>query len=258
MSKKLLAGLSAFASLSTSAALKTQTVEYTESGTVLEGYLVYDDSLKGKVPGIVVVHDWMGNGEFAKGRAQALAKLGYVAFAADIYGKGVRPADAKAAGTLADRYKTDRPLFRRRLRAAHEELLKQSRVDAAKTAAIGYCFGGTGALELARSGAPVAGVVSFHGGLGSPTPNDAKAIRGKVLVLHGADDPFVPAEEVSGFEKEMREAQIDWQLIKYGASVHSFSNPKAGSDNSKGAAYNEKADKRSWLAMQSFLQELFR
>jgi dienelactone hydrolase len=136
--------------------------------------------------------------------------------------------------------------------------LKQEGVDKNKTAAIGYCFGGTTVLELARSGADVDGVVSFHGGLGTPTPEDAKNIRSKVLALHGADDPFVPPQEVAGFEKEMRDAKVDWQLVAYGNSVHSFTDKGAGNDNSKGSAYNEKADQRSWEAMKSLFAEILK
>jgi dienelactone hydrolase len=136
--------------------------------------------------------------------------------------------------------------------------LKQPGVDKKRVAAIGYCFGGTTVLELARSGADVAGVVSFHGGLGTPTPEDAKNIKARVLACHGADDPNVPPPEVAGFEKEMRDAKVDWQLIAYGNAVHSFTDKSAGNDNSKGAAYNEKADHRSWQAMKDFFAEIFK
>jgi len=141
--------------------------------------------------------------------------------------------------------------------AAFEQLKKSQFVDAQKTAAIGYCFGGTTVLELARSGADIDGVVSFHGALATPAPDDAKSIKGKVLALHGADDPFVPPAEVQAFEEEMRKGKVDWQLVAYGNSVHSFTDWNAGNDNSKGAAYNEKADKRSWEDMKDFFSELF-
>jgi dienelactone hydrolase len=137
-------------------------------------------------------------------------------------------------------------------------LKKHPLTDPQRIAAIGYCFGGTTVLELARSGAELKGVVSFHGGLGSPTPADARNIQCKVLVLHGADDPFVPAAEVAGFEKEMRDAKVDWQLVSYGGAVHSFTDWNAGNDNSKGAAYNEKADQRSWVAMKAFFEEVLK
>ncbi len=249
--------LSAFAA-PTHAALKTQIIEYKEGDTVLEGYLAYDSSGPAHKPGIVVIHDWLGIGPYSKSRAEQLAKLGYVAFAADIYGKGARPSNPKEAGEKAGSFKSNRPLLRARVQAALAELKKQKRVDSKKLAAIGYCFGGTTALELARSGADVRGVVSFHGGLGSPTPTDASQIKGSVLVLHGADDPYVPEDEVKAFETEMRNAKIDWQIVKYANSVHSFTNPDAGNDNSKGAAYNATADKRSWIAMRDFFDEIFK
>jgi dienelactone hydrolase len=187
-----------------------------------------------------------------------LAKLGYVAFAADIYGKGVRPAAPADAAKTAGIYKNDRALMRSRVRAGLDELKKQRFVDTRRLAAIGFCFGGTSVLELARDGADVNGVVSFHGGLSTPTPQDARNIKGRVLALHGADDPFVKADEVAAFQDEMRKANVDWQLISYGNAVHSFTNFAAGTDNSKGAAYNEKADRRSWQAMKDFFTELFK
>jgi dienelactone hydrolase len=241
-----------------SGAIRTQTVEYRDGDTVLEGFVAWDDAVTGKRPGILVVHQWMGLTDYERKRCEMLAGLGYVAFAADIYGKGVRPANPGEAGGVAGKYKNDRPVLRGRVNAGLEKLKALETCDASKTAAIGYCFGGTTVLELARSGAEVAGVVSFHGGLGSPTPADASRIRGKVLALHGADDPFVPVAEVAGFEKEMRDAKCDWQLVAYGGAVHSFTHWTAGTDNSKGAAYNEKADKRSWSAMKGFFEELFR
>jgi dienelactone hydrolase len=237
--------------------IKTETVEYKEGNTTLEGVLVYDDSIASKRPGILIAHQWKGLTDYERKRAEMLAQMGYVAFAADIYGKGVRPADPKAAGEMAGKYKADRDLLRRRVQAGLDQLRKSRGVDPQKIAAIGYCFGGTTVLELARSGANVAGVVSFHGALATPTPDDAKNIKGKVLACHGADDPFVPPAEVNGFEEEMRKAKVDWELIAYGNSVHSFTDWNAGNDNSKGAAYNEKADKRSWEAMTDFFNEVF-
>jgi dienelactone hydrolase len=238
-------------------AIKTETVEYKEGDTTLEGVLIYDDSIMNKRPGVLIVHQWKGLTDYEKKRGEMLAKLGYVAFAADIYGKGTRPKDTKEAGQYAGKYKNDRDLLRRRVKAGFEQLKKSRFVDAEKTAAIGYCFGGTTVLELARSGADVDGVVSFHGGLGTPKPDDAKNIKAKVLALHGADDPNVPPTEVQAFEEEMRKAKVDWELVAYGNAVHSFSDWNAGNDNSKGAAYNEKADKRSWEDMKDFFNELF-
>jgi dienelactone hydrolase len=238
-------------------AIHTEWVQYRHGETALEGYLAYDDAVKGRRPGVLVVHEWMGLGDYAMKRAEQLAGMGYVAFALDMYGKGVRAKTPEEAAKLSGIYKGDRPLMRGRAQAGLDELRKQPLVDPARIAAIGYCFGGTTVLELARSGADVAGVVSFHGGLGTPQPAGAKNIKGKVLVLHGADDPHVPAAEVAAFQDEMRKAAVDWQMIYYGGAVHSFTNPGAGKDASTGVAYNEKADKRSWEAMKTFFKELF-
>ena len=240
------------------AALKTRTVEYKQGKTVLQGYLAFDDSTKGKRPGVLVVHEWMGLNDYVKRRAEQLAGLGYVAFAADIYGKGVRPKNPAEAGAQAKIYRDDRKLLRARAAAGLDVLRKDRNVDPKRIGAIGYCFGGTTVLELARSGADVAGTVSFHGGLATPTPEDARKIKGRVLALHGADDPHVPPKEVAAFEDEMRKAKVDWQLVAYGGAVHSFTNPASGNDPSKGAAYNERADKRSWEAMKLLFGEIFR
>ena len=253
--KKLFLGLCLVA-LSAEGKLVTKNVEYKEGNTVLEGYVAYNDT-KNLKPAVLVVHDWMGISDDTKKRVNMLADLGYVAFAADIYGKNTRPKNPSEAGKFAGQYKSDVPLLRARVTAAYNVLKAQPGVDTSKMAAIGYCFGGTTALELARSGAALKGVVSFHGGLATPNAADAKNIQGKVLVLHGADDTYVPATEVAAFEKEMRDAKTDWQLVAYGNSVHAFTVKAAGNDNSKGAAYNEKADKRSWVAMKDFFAEIF-
>lgn len=250
----IVTGLAITASL---AEVRTSTVQYKEGETALEGIVAWDDAVKGRRPGILVVHEWTGVGPYVKSRAEQLAKLGYVAFCVDVYGKGVRPVGPKEAGETAGRFKEDRPLLRRRVAAGLEELRRNELADPRRIAAVGYCFGGTAVLELARSGADVAGVVSFHGGLSTPLPASAGSLKAKVLVLHGADDPFVPAAEVTGFEAEMRRASADWQLVAYGGAVHSFSNPASGSDRSKGAAYDPRADRRSWEAMLAFFGELF-
>ncbi|MFM2293742.1 MAG: hypothetical protein RLZZ350_155 [Verrucomicrobiota bacterium] len=257
MKKFLFAASLLLAALSLRAAIQTKTVEYKSGDTTLAGVLVWDDAVKSPRPGVLVVHQWMGLTDYEQGRAKQLAELGYVAFCADIYGQGVRPADTKEAGAQAGKYKKDRALLRERVNAGLAELKKSELVDAKRTAAIGYCFGGTTVIELARSGAEVLGVVSFHGGLDSPTPTDGKNIKGKVLVCHGADDPYVKAADLAAFEEEMRAAQVDWTLIKYGGAVHAFTQPLAGNDNSKGAAYNERADRRSWAALKLFLAGIF-
>lgn len=258
MRDAIAAALLLFLAADAGAAVRTDVVEYRHGETVLEGYLAWDDALAGKRPGVLVVHEWMGLNAYAKRRAEQLAGLGYVAFALDMYGKGVRARDTKEAAALAGKYRGDRALMRARAAAGLDVLKSNPMTDPARVGAVGYCFGGTTVLELARSGAPVAGVVSFHGGLDTPTPEDARNIKGKVLALHGADDPFAPAAQVTAFEEEMRKGGVDWQLVAYGGAVHGFTNPDNGTDGSKGLAYNEKADRRSWEAMKDFFVEVFR
>lgn len=250
--------MSGLLSVTARADIRIEPVEYKDGNTVLEGLVAYDAKKAAKRPGILVVHEWTGINSYTRLRLKKLAELGYTAFAADIYGKGVRPSDPQEAGRVATIYKDNRDLLRRRVNLAFEQLKKQKTVDVKKTAAIGYCFGGTAVLELARSGADTLGIVSFHGGLSTPTPKDAKQIKAKVLALHGADDQFVKPEEVAAFEQEMRDGKVDWQLVKYSKAVHSFTNPEAGSDPSKGIAYNAEADRRSWIEMQNFFDELFK
>lgn len=239
------------------AAIVKKSVEYNMAGKKYEGYVAYDDAKKGNQPGILVVHNWMGITDETKSKADKLAELGYVAFAVDIYGKSVRPKNAEEAGALATGFKKDRASLRNRMHQGLKVLREQKGVDKNKIIALGYCFGGTAALELARAGADLKGVVTFHGGLDSPKPEDGAKIKGRVLALHGADDPYVPPGELAAFEEEMRKNKVDWQLIKYGGAVHSFTEKAAGADNSKGAAYNASADARSWEAMRTFVTETF-
>lgn len=250
--------LSLLAVSSASAALVEKTVEYEHDGVKLEGFHVYDDAVQGKRPAVLVIHQWTGLSDYEKERSRMLAQLGYNVFAADIYGKGVRPVPP-AAGQEAGKYKGDRELYRGRLKAGLEELKKDERTDILKIAAIGYCFGGTGVLELARGNANIAGVVSFHGGLDAADGMAATKgnVKAKVLVCHGAADPFVPTEQVLAFGKEMDDAGADWQFVAYGGAVHSFTQKMAGNDPSKGSAYHEKADERSWEAMKTFFAEIF-
>jgi len=242
--------------VSVQAKLVTQTVEYKQGDATLEGFLAYDDSGAGARPGVLVVHQWLGLTDYEKHRAEQLAALGYVAFCADIYGKGIRPKNTSEAGAEATKYKTNRALLRDRVNAGLDVLKKNALVDTKRVAAIGYCFGGTTVIELARSGADLQGIVSFHGGLDSPTPADGNNIKCKVLACHGADDPFEKPEDLAAFEKEMRDAGVDWRLIKYGGAVHSFTQPDPGFSN-PGAKYNERADRRSWADMKGFFAELF-
>jgi dienelactone hydrolase len=239
------------------AAVRAETVLYQDGDTVLEGHLAYDDASHEARPGILVVHEWKGLNDYAKRRAEQLAGLGYVALAVDMYGKGVRASDHEEAQKLSGIYRSDRQLMRRRIQAGLEELKRHSAADPTRIAAIGYCFGGTAALELARSGADIAGVVSFHGGLSTPHPGDAANIKGQVLVLHGADDSFISPEEVAAFEEEMRQAGVRYRLIRYPGAVHSFTVPEAGNNPAAGMAYNEEADAQSWEEMRRFLRDIF-
>ena len=239
------------------AKLVTQTVEYAQGGQVLEGYLAYDDALGGQRPGVLVGHQWKGLGEYEKRRARMLAQMGYVAFALDIYGKGIRPKTPAEARAQATKYRSNRPLLRERARAAVIALRKRPNVDGAKLAMIGYCFGGGTALELARSGADLRGFVSFHGNLDTPDTSLAKNIKGKILILHGAIDPNVKPEAIASFYGEMEAAKADYQIISYSGAVHSFTEKEAGNDPSDGSAYDAKADRRSWQAMKTFFDEIF-
>lgn len=235
------------------AELRGETVLYKQGDAVLEGYAAWDDSFTGPRPGVLVVHEWKGLNDFARRQADRLAQMGYVAFAADIYGKGVRPADTKDAAAESSKYKDDRPLLRARAQAGLEALKARPGVDPQRLAAVGYCFGGTTVLELARSGAELKAAVSFHGGLATPTPLDARNIRAELLVLHGAADPYVPPEEVAAFEKEMAEGGVKYKLVSYPGAVHGFTNP-ANTGEVPGALYDAKADSQSWMEMKEFFR----
>lgn len=240
-----------------SAQVRTRTIEYSHGDLQLVGYLAFDAAIEGPRPGVLIVHEWWGLNTFAKDRARQLAEAGYVAFAVDMYGDGRTTSEVPEAQRLATPFYQDRNMMRARAAAGLTLLQRQEQVDADQIAVIGYCFGGTVALELARSGAPVRGAVSFHGGLGTPDTEDAKKIRGKVLVLHGAVDPLVPPEEVAAFSKEMEDANVDYQLIAYGGAVHSFTNPRAGRAGIPGVEYHREADERSWRHMMMFFDEIF-
>lgn len=233
---------------SVSAQIRSEIIEYKQGDTVMEGYLAYDDSIKGKRPGVLVVHDWAGVGSYVRARTQQLASLGYVAFAPDIYGKNIRPADNKEAAKISGELKNDRLLLRLRVNAGLDILRNYPLTDTDKLGAIGYCFGGMTVLELARSGAKIAGVVSFHGNL--DTSGETSAIHTKVLILQGAEDPVVPPSQITAFENEMRKAGVDWQLNVYSGAAHNFTNPNS-------PAYNRQTDKRSFEAMKDFFAEVF-
>jgi dienelactone hydrolase len=236
---------------------ESERVQYRDGNTLLNGYLSWSADIAEVRPGVLVIHDWQGLSEYVMMRADQLAGLGYIAFAADVYGGGKVCTSNQEASAETVKYYRDRQLYRGRVRAAFDCLSSRHEVDPSRIAVIGYCFGGAGALELARSGASVRGVVTFHGGLSTPKPADAKNIKAKILVLHGADDPFVKQDDVRAFMDEMKSAGVDYQIVQYGGAVHGFTKKSLGTDSSKGSAYNESADRRSWQAMRGFFEEIF-
>ena len=249
------------AALPASAKVVTRPIAYEHTGVKLEGYLAYDDEVaaKGKAPGVLIVHEWWGLNDYVRGRAEQLAKLGYVAFALDMYGAGTNTTDPKKAGEFAGQF-YGKPLMAERAQAGLDQLLKTGLVDAAHVAAIGYCFGGSTAQALAYSGAPLAGIVSFHGGL-IPVPADAsEKTKVKILICHGGMDPFVKPKEVDAFKKAMNDGHFDYQFIEYAGAVHAFTNPNAdkvaAAAGLKGIAYNAAADHRSWEHMRVFFAEV--
>ena len=233
---------------SVAAEVRTAVVPYRDGDQELEGYVAWDDAVKGVRPAVLVVHDWTGLQDYAKQRARMLAELGYVAFAADIYGKDIRPVDPKECAVCSGKYRKDLPLLRRRVQAALGQLKAQPQADAGKVGAIGYCFGGSCVLELARSGSDVRGVVSFHGGLSTTMPAEAGAVRARLLVCHGGADEKVNAE-IPAFLEEMKKAGAKMEFVTYDGALHGFTKP--------GPAYQEKADLESWAAMKKFFGEVF-
>jgi dienelactone hydrolase len=240
-------------SINASAQLKA--IDYKDGEQVLSGFGIKPTAALKDKPGVLVLPAWLGIDDHSKESATKLADLGYYSFVADIYGKDSRPKNPSDAGPKAGYYKKNYAEYQNRIQLALNELVKLG-ANPDKIVVMGYCFGGTGAIEAARANMKVQGVVSFHGGLGKDATRPIDKIIPKVLVLHGADDPYVPKEEVDDFQYEMRASGADWQMVFYANSVHAFTHKDAGNDNSKGAAYNEKADKRSWIAFQNFLKEV--
>lgn len=233
----------------------TQNIAYTHDGVKLEGVLAYDDAVTVPRPGVLVVHEWWGLNNYVKGRATQLAELGYVAFALDMYGAGVVTTDPKKASELAGQFYRDAKAWAARARAGYDQLLASGKVAPGRVAAIGFCFGGSTSQVLAYSGAPLAGIVSFHG---SPIPAWAGASNGaKILMLHGAADTFITPAEIAEFEKALNDGKFDWQWVAYAGALHAFSNPEADKFGIPGIAYNEPAARRSWEHMKVFFAELF-
>ncbi|SFB23135.1 Dienelactone hydrolase [Flavobacterium swingsii] len=251
--KNLFLILSFITVISSQAQLKS--VSYTDGNQKLEGQLAQPKKVLKNKAGVLVLPAWMGIETNAKTNAAELAKLGYITFVADIYGK--RPTNSKEAGQLAGYFKTNYLEYQKRIQLALDQLIKAG-ANPDKIAVIGYCFGGTGVLEAARTNFKVNGVVSFHGGLSRDASRKIETINPKVLVLHGADDFFESDAEIKAFQDEMRTAKADWQMVYYADAVHAFTHKDAGNNKSTGVAYNEKADKRSWRAMLDFFDEIFK
>ncbi len=229
--------------------MKTETVEYKDGDSNLRGFLAFDERKSGKRPGILVMPEAFGLGAHAKGRAERLAELGYVALAGDPYGNGIEVADLQEAMKHAGPLFADPTKLRKRGRAALDKLASLPQVDATRLAAIGFCMGGTFSLELARDGAPLKGIVSFHGGLQTQRPAEAGRVKAKILVCTGADDTFVPVEQVNALAAEMTKAGANWEIITYGGTKHSFTNPQSDSLGMPGIGYNKLTDERSWKSM---------
>ena len=231
-------------------------LEYKDGTQNLNGFQTTPKKGNTSKPGVLILPAWMGIDALSKDTAEKLSNLGYYAFVADIYGEGNYPNNYNDAGKIAGYYKKNITEYHNRISLALEQLI-QSGANPDNIIVIGYCFGGTGALEAARANMKVKAVVSFHGGLGRDASRTINPLKAKILVLHGADDPYESKEEIASFQQEMRDAKADWQMIYYANAVHSFTNPEAGNDNSKGAAYNETAAKRSWNHFKLFLDEVF-
>ena len=249
--------------VSARAKIVTRSVPYEQGGVKLAGYLAYDDqkvSTSNRAPGVLVIPEWWGLNEYPKGRAEQLAQLGYVAFAADMYGAGVATLDPKKAGELAGQF-YGKPLMAERARAGLDQLLGTGLVDAARVAAIGYCFGGSTVQALAWSGAPLAGIVSFHGSPVPPSAEAAAKTKARVLICHGAVDPFIKKEDLDAFKKALDDGKLDYEFVSYAGAIHAFTNPKADEVSRtaglQGIGYNAAADRRSWQHMRDFFAEIF-
>jgi dienelactone hydrolase len=241
--------------------IRGEEVEYTADNVVLKSYLAYDNNIKGKRPGILVVHEWWGQNEYVRKRARMLAELGYTALAVDMYGEGKQAEHPDDARKYASEIFENMDLGRKRFTAALEFLRQGETVNPERIAAIGYCFGGSVVLQMARSGVDIHGVVSFHGGLSTREPARPGAIKAKILVYHGADDEFVPPDQVAKFREEMLNAKADFQIISYAGAKHSFTNPDADLYAKKftiPVGYNAEADRNSWADMERFFKAIFK
>ncbi len=236
--------------------VQTRTIDYSDGDTILEGLVAWDDAVTGERPGVLVSHAWGGRSDFEDGKAQQLAELGYTGLALDLSGKGVRGSTPEENGALMQPFLDNRAMLQQRLLVSLNTLREQPEVDAARVAAIGFCFGGLRVMDIARTGEDLAGVVSFHGLFGAPGNTAGNTIRARVLALHGWDDPMGPPDQAVALAAELTAMGADWQLHGYGNTMHAFTNPEAN-DREMGTVYDATADRRSWIAMTNFLDELF-
>lgn len=234
--------------------IQSRSIEYSADGATLRGHFAFDDAATGPVPAIAVVHEWWGIAQHPRNAAERLAGQGWAAMAIDMFGGGRCAADVEEAGRFYDEVRPNLVLMAARFNAGIQALAAQPEVDPSRIGAMGFCFGGTVCLEMARMGAELAGVASFHGALGTETTSAPAQVATPILVCHGAEDPMVPPDQVMAFQQEMRAAGADWQFISYGGAMHAFTNPTA---NRPGLQYNEPAARRSWAAMTAFFSEQF-
>lgn len=241
-----------------SAKLIKQDAIYCDGSTTLQGYMVTDSAWKGTRPAVLIVHDWDGLGDYEKMRAEMIAGLGYVAFAVDVYGKDNRPTNPQESGKLAGQWYADRSGFRNRLKAAFDHVHSLPNVNKHKIAALGYCFGGSGVLEMARSGLDLTAVVSFHGGLKTPMPAKKGEVKANVLVLSGAADAMAPPADIENVKAEFTNAGVPIKVITYPHALHAFTVKGSERSGNKNVGYNEAADKASWIDMKTFLAKVFK
>lgn len=235
--------------------MRTEFIEYKQGDATLEAYVAYQDT-DHKRPAVLISHAWAGRDQFVIDKADAIADLGYVGIAIDMFGKNVLGTSVEENSKLIAPFIDDRAMLRRRINAGLDIVVSHPSVDAGRIGAMGFCFGGLCVLDLARSGADILGVVSFHGLFGAPEKLANETIKAKILALHGYDDPMVPPEQVIALANELTHAKVDWQIHAYGNTSHAFTNPEAH-DTKLGTIYNETADQRSWIAMKNFFAELF-